>query len=144
MANVSDVAKLFLRLGEKYEDGITNLKIQKLVYYAQGFYLALYDEELFADDIEAWTHGPVVPTLYHEYKTFGQDPITPPEKFNPHICLTKNEINHINEIYDVFGQFSAWRLRNMTHEESPWLNHEATASVIEKKELKEYFSTRIN
>ncbi|MEZ9667438.1 Panacea domain-containing protein [Vibrio breoganii] len=142
MANLQDVAKMFISLGD--EDGISNLKLQKLTYYAQGFYLALYEEPLFEESIEAWAHGPVVPALYHEFKSFGKNPIELSSKFNAHVCLTKQEIAHIEEIYDVFGQFSAWKLRNMTHEESPWIENEATASVMSKKLLKEYFETRIS
>ncbi|USH02118.1 DUF4065 domain-containing protein [Grimontia kaedaensis] len=142
MANIQDVAKMFVSLGE--EDGVSNLKLQKLAYYAQGFFLALYGKTLFDDDIEAWAHGPVIPTLYHEYKSFGKSPIELESRFNAYVCLTKQEIAHIEEIYDVFGQFSAWKLRNMTHEEAPWVANEAVASVISKKELKEYFETRVS
>lgn len=142
MANIQDVAKMFIILGD--EDGISNLKLQKLVYYAQGFYLALYDEALFDDNIEAWAHGPVVPVVYHEYKSSGKLPIELGSPFNAHVCLTKQEISHIETIFDVFGQFSAWKLRNMTHEESPWIKHEATADVMPHQELKEYFETRIS
>ncbi|OQY42717.1 MAG: hypothetical protein B6240_13665 [Desulfobacteraceae bacterium 4572_87] len=54
-------------LDEEAGDLISNLKLQKLVYYAQGFYLALYDEPLFNEPIEAWTHGPVIRELYRSY-----------------------------------------------------------------------------
>ncbi|WP_426008316.1 Panacea domain-containing protein [Aeromonas salmonicida] len=143
MANVLDVAEKFIRLGNE-DEGISNLKLQKLVYYAQGYYLALYGEPLFDDDIEAWAHGPVVPFLYHEFKDYGSDSIESLIKFNEHTCLTKHEIAHIEEIYDVFGQFSAWKLRNMTHEESPWIKHESRGGVISKRELERYFQTRID
>ena len=49
----------------------------------------------------------------------------------------------IIQVYDVFGQFSAWKLRNMTHEESPWKNHEDSAEEIPFEEMQEYFKTRI-
>ena len=66
MLTCYDIAKYFLaQADEEIGDLISNLKLQKLVYYAQGFYLALHDEALFPEDIEAWTHGPVVPVLYH-------------------------------------------------------------------------------
>lgn len=143
MANVLDVAEKFIRLGNE-EEGISNLKLQKLVYYAQGYYLALYGVPLFEDDIEAWVHGPVVPSLYHEFKEYGSDSIENLKGFNEHTCLTKQEIGHIEEIYDVFGQFSAWKLRDMTHEESPWIKNESCGGVISKRELKKYFETRID
>ncbi|MCA2017202.1 DUF4065 domain-containing protein [Vibrio tritonius] len=143
MADVIDVAKYFIRLADEAEEGISNLKLQKLVYYAQGFYLAINEEPLFHEDIQAWAHGPVVPELYHEYKSFGKEAIAPDVKFNPHTRLTKAEMEHIEEIFDVFGQFSAWKLRNMTHEESPWIENEKSGGTISKQELKSYFDTRV-
>src|SRR5260363_307462 len=61
MVSVFDVANYFLTLvEEEVGDALSNLKIQKLVYYAQGFHLALFSRPLFENAIEAWTHGPVI------------------------------------------------------------------------------------
>ncbi len=144
MANLQDVAQCFLYMdGTNEGDGISNLKLQKLVYYAQGFYSAIFDKPLFNEEISAWTHGPVVPDLYHQYKHHGSNHIPPIDNFDTG-SLTKDEFELIKEVYDVFGQYSAWKLRNMTHEESPWLDHEADAGVIPKEDISEYFKTRIN
>jgi len=143
MANVKDVAKYFIHLADETDDGISNLKLQKLIYYAQGFHLALNDgNPLFSEDIEAWAHGPVVPEIYHEYKTYGREAINIVEKGKGD-RLTGAEIDHLEEVFEVFGQFSAWKLRNMTHEETPWIENESDASVIPKLELKKYFETRV-
>lgn len=144
MANLQDVAQCFLYLeGTNEGDGISNLKLQKLVYYAQGFYSAIFDNPLFNEDISAWTHGPVVPELYHQYKQYGSNHIPPINNFDTN-SLTKDEFELIEEVYQVFGQYSAWKLRNMTHEESPWIDHEADAGVIPKEAITDYFKTRIN
>lgn len=142
MATAQDVAKYFLSLDESQEgEGLSNLKLQKLVYYAQGFYSAIFDAPLFDERIEAWGHGPVVPNLYHEFKSFGSNLIqgVPTDD----IILNDDERNLIREVHEVFGQFSAWKLRNMTHQETPWLNHEASAGVIPKEDIIEFFKTRI-
>lgn len=141
MVRAKDVADFFLNLPDS---DISNLKLQKLVYYAQGFHLAFFDKPLFNDTISAWAHGPVCPTLYHEYKKYGDSII--PRPSNPIINETfdVNQTELLNDINKVFGQFSAWRLREMTHEERPWIAHEQDASVIPHEELKEYFKTRIN
>jgi len=142
MATVFDVAHAFLQIdAENDGDGISNLKLQKLIYYAQGFYLALFNTPLFDDEIEAWTHGPVTPDVYHRYKVFGNSSITVVGNDISDLSMQEREL--INEVYSVFAQFSAWKLRNMTHEESPWINHEAMAEVIPKQELSDYFQTRI-
>lgn len=144
MATVSDVAYAFLQIDEQNDecDGLSNLKLQKLVYYAQGFYLAIKDTPLFEEEIEAWAHGPVVPELYHEYKEYGKNSIDIEKGEIKNI--SSDEYDLIDEVYGVFGQYSAWKLRNLTHEETPWINHEAKAEVIPKEELNEYFKTRIN
>lgn len=144
MADVKDVANYLIALNaeksDEGESGLTNLKLQKLAYYAQGFYGAIYDKPLFEDAIEAWMHGPVIPSLYQEYKHCGSNPI-PYNQSKYH--LTNDEMELIQEVYDVYGQFSAWRLRDLTHNESPWINHEQKAEIIPFKEMKDFFKTRV-
>jgi uncharacterized phage-associated protein len=145
MVSVQDIADYFLTsVDEEVGDGLSNLKLQKLVYYAQGFYLALFGKPLFADPIEAWTHGPVVPALYHDYKCYGSGLIPRPEDFDPEsIDLEIREL--LNEVYTVFGQFSAWRLRDMTHEEAPWQQAYASVEnrVISHEAMQKYFLTQL-
>lgn len=144
MANVHDIARCFLFLDNENEgDGISNLKLQKLVYYAQGFFTAIFNKPLFTNHIEAWAHGPVVPTLYHAYKEHGSNRIPVPQDFDKG-ALADNELELVEEVFEVFGQFSAWKLRNMTHEEAPWQAHEKDASTIPLEEITKYFKTRIN
>lgn len=143
MANLNDVAKCFLYLDDINDgDGISNLKLQKLVYYAQGFFGALFDRPLFEASIEAWVHGPVVPALYHQYKQFGSNRIDSSEGFDRQ-QLTDDEFDLIEEVFQVFGQYSAWKLRNMTHEEEPWISHEKCAETIPFDEMRAYFKQRI-
>jgi len=144
MATVKDVAQYLLKLDEQHGgEGISNLKLQKLAYYSQGFFGAIHDRPLFNEKVEAWTHGPVIPELYHEYKNHGSGLIPSENIMDNKSSLTNEEAELISEVYDVFGQFSAWKLRNMTHEESPWKNHEDKADEIPFREMQEYFKTRI-
>lgn len=144
MADLGNIVNCFLYLDDSNDgDGVSNLKLQKLVYYAQGFYSAIFGKSLFENEIEAWTHGPVIPSLYHAYKHYGSNKITVPAGFDMQL-LTQDEIDLVAEVYEVFGQYSAWKLRDMTHEESPWLNHESNASIIPKQEIFEFFKIRIN
>jgi len=143
MATAKDVAKYILELDKRHDgEGISNLKLQKLAYYSQGFFSAIHNRPLFPEKIEAWTHGPVVPELYHEYKHHGNSLISVDET-NAQYDLSKEETDLIDEVYDVFGQFSAWKLRNMTHEETPWRNHEEDSGEISIEEMRAYFKTRI-
>jgi len=146
MLTVNDVARYFLALSNDEESGelMSNLKLQKLVYYAQGFHLALYDKPLFNEPIEAWTHGPVTPDLYRLYKEYGSGAIPQPKEIDFDQYGEQLE-NLLNEVFSVYGQFSAWKLRELTHEEPPWKNaYNKKEKIISHDELKEYFKTLVN
>lgn len=108
-------------MAEQDEGGenLSNLKLQKLLYYAQGAHLALHGSPLFEEKIKAWQHGPVVPQVWHDYKGYGaaeiEEGVT--DDFSD---FPEEAIDVLEDVYDVFGQFSAWKLRNMTHNEPPW------------------------
>ena len=146
MLTCFDVANYFLSLAnEENGDLISNLKIQKLVYYAQGFSLAIHNKPLFKEDIQAWPHGPVIPKLYDKYKSYGSGAL-PTTNLNIDFSkYSSNTIELLDEIYDMYGQFSAWKLRNMTHEEMPWLStfENGKSNKITHKKLTEYFLTQI-
>ena len=143
MYKVNDIAKYFLVLSDpKVGDLISNLKLQKLCYYAQGFHLALHDKKLFPEKIEAWTHGPVIRELYQKYKKYGDGVIPTPGSFDISI-YDKNTQELLDEVYSVYGQYSAWKLRNMTHEEPPWKEAKESASSISPSSMKEYFKTLV-
>ncbi|MCF8198239.1 MAG: DUF4065 domain-containing protein [Sulfuritalea sp.] len=120
---------------------MSNLKLQKLVYYAQGTYLAVHSKPLFKEQIEAWTHGPVVAELYHRFKQHGSDSI----EFDEQIDMDKYDDNAkevLDSVYSFFGQYSGWKLRNMTHGEPPW-KEAADGGVITHAAMKNYFDTII-
>jgi uncharacterized phage-associated protein len=140
-----DVAKYFIYRGNSSEDdSVSNLKLQKLIYYAQGYHLALFDKPFFDESIEAWRHGPVCPEIYHEYKAYGAAPIDENISVDFSEIFSSEQIELLEEVYSVFGQFAAWKLRDMTHEESPWKNHADFNEEIPQEEMKEYFKTRLN
>lgn len=100
---------------------VSNLKLQKLLYYAQGHAVAMNgpDSPLFNDRIFAWKHGPVVKTVYNYYADFQNGAL--PREAPPQLDGSTRDF--LNEIYRVYGRFSAWALREMTHREQPWLAH---------------------
>ena len=111
---------------EVYE-GISHLKLQKLLYYAQGVFLAINNKKLFNNNIEAWEHGPVVPEIYAEYKINGRNNIPIKEltkeqqKTIETIELDTETSNILNTVYNNFAIYTAWQLREMTHvPNGPW------------------------
>lgn len=147
MLTCFDVADYFLsRCDDESGDTISNLKLQKLVYYAQGFSLVLLGYPLFKEKIEAWMHGPVIPELYRKYKDFKNGALPMPESIDSD-KYSEDEKDLLDEVWSVYGQFSAWKLRNMTHEEPPWKNNysEGVGGLeIGEDDLIEFFKTRIN
>ena len=68
------------------------------------------------DKIEAWQYGPVVPSIYYEFKSKGNKPIV--GDFNVHIEQEDKDI--LDEVWEIFGQYSASHLVDMTHAHDPW------------------------
>ena len=124
------VANYFL---SKYgKNGITPLKIQKLVYLAHGWHLAYFEEPLVDDEYaEAWQYGPVFASLYHEFKYRGRSPIAKLateldfetlEISTPKIAKSDKQVRKLlDRIWEVHGKYSGGQLSRMTHKKgSPW------------------------
>lgn len=131
------IANAFLDLAREEGKGLTPLKIQKLVYIAHGWSLAIFDRPLVADEFpEAWQYGPVFPSLYHEFKEFGRDKIAGKAKtfqksgrgifdfkvIIPEIPEDDRETwDFLKIVWDKYGKFSGLALSDATHREgTPW------------------------
>ena len=139
--NARKIANYFLwKAQEENQELLSNLKLQKLVYYAQGIHLALYGTSIFKDQIKAWAYGPVVPALYGAYKQHGAGGIPPDISFDPEI-IDKDTKGFLDEIYTAFGQFSATRLMEFTHRDQCWKDACPNKIITQKsmgKSLKKY------
>ncbi len=143
-----DVANFFLaRANPEYGDFLSNLKLQKLCYYGAGLIAAVRSDDtkpLFNDPIEAWLHGPVVPRLYRKYKNYGADAIPSVSSFDFE-KFDANDRRVLDDVYDFYGQYSAWKLRNMTHEEQPWLMaYSKDNKTISNGALRDFFLGEID
>lgn len=137
-----DVADYFLTIVDRDNgDTLTNLKIQKLLYYAQGFSLALNRRPLFDEKIIRWELGPVVLEVYESLKKYGSDAIPKPEDFDISKFET-DDLALLNEVFEVYGQFSAAALVDMTHAEPPWKSTK-TRKEIDLKKMQNHFLTRL-
>ena len=145
--NALQIANLLLQKAKEVgESGelMTNMKLQKMFYYEQGFHLACFGTPLFEEDIEAWQYGPVVPTVYEHYKEHGGEGLEPVETSN--VVLDDDEMSIFNQVFEMFNKFSAIGLMNMTHNEKPWISAgtPSRGNVIDKQVLKDYFLTRVD
>jgi uncharacterized phage-associated protein len=96
---------------------ISNLKLQKLLYYVQGWNLGLYGEPVFDEQIQAWIHGPVVPAVFQRFREFKWNPVqvdaTP-------ACLKQEFANHVMAVLSIYGKLTAAQLETLSHQEDPW------------------------
>lgn len=146
LADVQQVADYFLRVVEvDTGDVMTNLRLQKLVYYAQAWHLAITSQSLFEEEIEAWVHGPVTPSLYFKYRERGGYGLDAPSSWS--INLSKQSLDVLSEVWGTYSQYSAKRLEQITHSEDPWINARAGYApgdrcqvVITKGAMREYYS----
>jgi uncharacterized phage-associated protein len=140
----TDLSDFLLVESRERGEILTNLKLQKLLFYAQAWYLALKDRPLFQEDMEAWVHGPVLPSQYHRFKDFQWKPILQ-DIVRPEIGAADVE-DHLNEIIDVFGTETAVALELMTHHEKPWLDARGdlppdalSRNPISKDSMRDYY-----
>ena len=99
-------------------DSITHLKLQKLIYYAQAWSLALNDRCLFDEDLQAWAHGPVAESVYRDHEGSGWNALPPPEAM-PTLDAADRDI--LEQVLQSYGSLSAKQLESMTHAELPWI-----------------------
>lgn len=150
------VADYFLALANETGELITNLKLQKLVYYAQAWYLAIYDEVLFDEDFQAWVHGPVLPELWQEYRDYKWNPIIREDLDENSLDKIKEQMGveisgFMAELTDAYFGCGAYELEKMTHLEDPWKNARGNlssdmpcTSVIDKEDIKLYYRSKVN
>jgi uncharacterized phage-associated protein len=132
------VANAFIdrALNGKIED-LTPMKLQKLLFFTQSWHLKINGEPLFDDFFARWRYGPVIPSIYHEFKQYGPNEITDYGKgvvnddeddFGIRLVIPeidwkcdRETVDLVDKIIEVYGEFTGWELSVMTHEEgSAW------------------------
>jgi uncharacterized phage-associated protein len=138
-----DIANKILAKASFSDSGelISNMKLQKLLYYQQGFHLAYFGAPLFGEEIEAWTYGPVVPSVYDFYKGYNNQGI----KYGGEVIkLSPKEEALFDAVYKTYGEFSAIGLMNLSHSEKPWKDTPiAKGSIINHDKMKDFFLKKL-
>ncbi len=114
------VADYFIAKNNRDKKGLSNKKLQKLLYYSQAWSLVNYKKKLFDDKIEAWVHGPAIKKVYLKYRQFGYSDILAQIDENEFKTLTQEETELLDAVWDVYGKYDANYLEMLTHAESPW------------------------
>jgi len=144
MYDVNKIADWFIWYNEyirNFEDedtdDISNMKLQKLLFYAQSAFLAIKGEPLFDNKILDWQHRPVIKEIYEKYKDKGNQGIIKYDEKNLK-DISKEDTNLLIDVYNLFGEYSAWGLRNLTHSENPWKTTKRNEVITTDKMAKEF------
>lgn len=123
------------------------LKVQKLLYLAQGYSFAFYDRPLFHNEIEGWVHGPVVPNVYKLYSEYKYNPIAISYE---NIVLDKEAENVLLYVLKKNSKYDAKYLEEITNNPEPWINSregldpdERSDKTINKLNIANYFTNEI-
>ncbi len=145
----NDAADWFLsRIDRDAGEAITHLALQKLLYFAQAWYLANKGKPLFAEDFQAWAHGPVIRSIYDRFKGSSWEALPAPTS----AVEVKGSASELLElVFNKYGGYGAKKLEDLTHEKgAPWhtirndLPSEARCEdVIPKDLIRDYFGEKI-
>lgn len=137
-----DIAKYVINFCYKKGNPISNLQLQKILYYIQGYSFALRDKEAFCDEILAWQYGPVVKAVYDTFSLYAAMPIE--NAFR--IDLNDKKFEEMIQIISLDKlRFPVWDLVEETHREIPWKYTTelfGIGSVIPKEYIRRYFKEK--
>lgn len=137
--SIFEIANWFL-----LKSPMTHKKIQKLCYYAQAWYYALRNARLEDADFQAWIHGPVAPSLYERFKSFGFDTIKIQPTYS--VKIEDEDKLFLDDIWETYGEYTGNALEALSHRETPWLQaragyapNERCSIVISPDTMKTYY-----
>jgi uncharacterized phage-associated protein len=115
------VANEFLRVAWQNGRELTNMQLQKLVYIAHGYSLALLDSPLVKQPVQAWRYGPVIKVLYDSLRQYGAGKVSQMVNILPSEEVSSTHRALIDVVGDAYAHFSGPQLSTMTHREgTPW------------------------
>jgi len=148
----SALANFFISKSKSEKIPLSNLKLQKLMFIGYGWVYALTNKDMTeGEGFQAWQHGPVLPSIYHQMKHYGDAAIIESatdydsEENTIYIPSIQNKItiDILEKVWNIYKSFSAWSLRDLTHETgSPWdkvYSHNALFTAIDKQEVCTYY-----
>ncbi len=122
---------------EEKKSPVTNLKLQKVLYYIQGYFFRELNRPAFAEEIYNWQYGPVVPVVYYEYNYNGAAPLKSSRKAKD-ISLSTEEVALVERVVEKCCNMLSSRLVSKTHSETPWRDS-VSGSIISKRSIANFF-----
>ena len=144
MQNVLDISKYIIFKHWKNGTPITNLKLQKVLYYVQGYALKKCNEMAFPEAIYRWPYGPVVPESYFEYNVHRSRPLPEPDDKDVDAVIKalkadRAMLSVMNTVIDKSYSYTAAQLVELTHQELPWKDT-GESEIIKTSLISLYFS----
>lgn len=153
MISVNALADYLIIKSHEAGSSLSNLKLQKLAYYADAWHLAFFGEKLIDSDFEAWIHGPVNRELYNRFssdKSLYSDMLPSDCSGTFSMEDIAGKVEHIDSVLAIYGKFSGAQLEEMTHREEPWIQArtgyrptQRCEVAISNKLVKEYYGSRL-
>lgn len=148
--NIQEIANFIVWDFHECGSFLSNSKLQKLLYYAQAWHLAIHDQPLFVGQFEAWQHGPVNRTIYNRFERYGWRNI---DEFVPEPLIHPETRQFLRKLLEEYGPHDVRRLECMIREEDPWLNARNRAGaglegpceeLIDEDEMRGYYRERMS
>lgn len=144
------IANEFIRLAKDNEKQLTQMHIHKLIYFAHAAFLALYNKPLVEEKFQAWPFGPVLVSLYREFRDFGKNPISrfaEDGETKPQIDIDDtNALDVVRRIWEQFKGYKGWELSRFTHVEgSPWDANfeEGKSNTISNDDILSFYKDKV-
>lgn len=139
MINIIDAAKYLVFLSYQNMKSLTPLKLQKILYLAQGWSYVWDDKPLFMSSFSAWQYGPVNVEVYDYFKKYGRSEI-PEDESLPYITDNCSR-ETLDAVWKNYCNYSAFELVDLTHKQSPWINAFQKGTIINNADIKDYFQS---
>ena len=126
---------------------VTDLSLQKMLYYVKAFSWIMLNKDIVEDNCEAWAYGPVFPNVYEKYKSLGRE-VIPDYNINLNYeeLLTPDEMKVLDYVISCFGIYNGSVLMRLTHKERPWIEARTgipefapSSNDIDGEIIREYF-----
>ena len=142
-----EVALAIIAFCNDHGEWLTNLRLQKMLYYCQGWHLGYYGLPLFLEDLQAWVLGPACPPIFQEFARFQHMPI---DVIVPDGSVAPALAEHVREIWEAYGSLSTYDLEYYACHETPWLNArrglfrtDLSNNVVTVEDMRVYFAAEV-
>lgn len=135
--NALDLAEKIIQISNSNGMYITNLQLQKIMYYTQGQFMKKFGYKAFEEKIECWPYGPVIKRVWAKFTNYGRRPIL---DIASDLEINNEEEKLISHILDEKLSMNVWDLVDQTHDELPWYEANLTgATYISDSSMEEFF-----